>query len=251
MSEFKFTCPSCGQHLAAPEASMGQQIQCPACQGDIVIPAPPAETTESAAQNPASRPGLRIAGVDKTTPPPSSASSGAQANSFCPNCGKPIAPGAAFCGACGNPTGQGSTGAGRRPATSPPEMSGLPENIAGGLCYVGFLITGIIFLIIDRRPFVRFHAAQAVVACAGLYVLRFIVGMVIGFAVSSHIQASIQANPRQPPDMSWLNGLGHVYSAFWLVGLILWILCLVSAFRGERFHLPIAGDIAESIANKR
>ena len=40
----------------------------------------------------------------------------------------------------------------------------LEPNIAGLLCYLGVWITGIIFLIIEKRDkFVRFHAMQSVI----------------------------------------------------------------------------------------
>ena len=41
--------------------------------------------------------------------------------------------------------------------------SGLEENVAGLLCYVLGWVTGLIFFLIDKRPFVKFHAAQSIV----------------------------------------------------------------------------------------
>lgn len=40
MSEFKFNCPHCKQHLEAPEELLGQTINCPSCNGAIQLPAP-------------------------------------------------------------------------------------------------------------------------------------------------------------------------------------------------------------------
>jgi hypothetical protein len=40
MSEFKFSCPNCGQHLVGDESWAGQRINCPACQSNVVIPNP-------------------------------------------------------------------------------------------------------------------------------------------------------------------------------------------------------------------
>jgi hypothetical protein len=45
MSEFKFACPACSQHIAGDERWAGLQIKCPACQADMMVPqleAPPA-----------------------------------------------------------------------------------------------------------------------------------------------------------------------------------------------------------------
>ncbi len=38
MSEFKFACPVCGQHITAARESSGTQIECPTCFQKIVVP---------------------------------------------------------------------------------------------------------------------------------------------------------------------------------------------------------------------
>lgn len=38
MSEFKFACPVCGQHITADSSSSGGQLECPTCFQKIVIP---------------------------------------------------------------------------------------------------------------------------------------------------------------------------------------------------------------------
>ena len=43
MSEFKFSCPHCAQHLQGDERLGGKQIQCPACKHLIVIPPSPSQ----------------------------------------------------------------------------------------------------------------------------------------------------------------------------------------------------------------
>lgn len=42
MSEFKFACPICGQHITAGHGAVGSQISCPTCFRNIVIPSAPA-----------------------------------------------------------------------------------------------------------------------------------------------------------------------------------------------------------------
>ena len=61
MSEFKFACPTCGQHIAGDERWAGMQIKCPSCQADMMVPpleaapapAPPAPVRLSTASAPA------------------------------------------------------------------------------------------------------------------------------------------------------------------------------------------------------
>ena len=44
MSEFKFACPICGQHLTADAKDTGSQITCPTCYRKIVVPQAPTTT---------------------------------------------------------------------------------------------------------------------------------------------------------------------------------------------------------------
>src|SRR5215475_13982125 len=38
--DINFKCPNCGQELSADESGVGSAIQCPACNGNLVIPGP-------------------------------------------------------------------------------------------------------------------------------------------------------------------------------------------------------------------
>ena len=42
MSEFKFACPVCGQHITVDSGTSGEQIDCPTCFRKIVVPQAPA-----------------------------------------------------------------------------------------------------------------------------------------------------------------------------------------------------------------
>src|ERR1051325_5584913 len=44
MSEFKFACPICGQHITADSRDSGSQIPCPTCFRKIVVPQAPASS---------------------------------------------------------------------------------------------------------------------------------------------------------------------------------------------------------------
>jgi len=46
MGDFKFSCPHCNQHLQCEDKFSGRQIQCPACNHLIRIPAAPGKTAE-------------------------------------------------------------------------------------------------------------------------------------------------------------------------------------------------------------
>ncbi len=102
--------------------------------------------------------------------------------------------------------------------------TGLQENVAGMLSYVGWWITGIIFLLLEPdNKFVRFHAVQSIL------VLGFInlVGWVLRFV---------------PVVGGWLG------NAVWLVGIALWVVLMVKAYQGVKYKILIAGDLAEKWA---
>ena len=156
----------------------------------------------------------------------------------CTQCGTALAPDARFCPSCGR--SQPAAGAPAAPVAPavPAAQSGLSENTAALLSYVLGWITGLIFYLIDSRPFVRFHAAQSLVTFGGLHIIRIVLGAVFGFGWWYY--------------GGWANlGIGALLlGALGVISLVLWIVCMVRAYQGVRFKVPIAGDIAEGIAGK-
>lgn len=104
---------------------------------------------------------------------------------------------------------------------------GVTENLEGLLCYVLGWLTGLVFLIVEtNNAFVRFHALQSLVTFLGLFIISFVIGLVpvLGILVS------LLLVPLQ---------------------IVLWILLMVKAYKGERYKLPIVGDFVEKqLANK-
>ena len=150
---------------------------------------------------------------------------------FCKSCGQEIGT-ATFCPKCGANQSAAVTPA-AAPAASPTE--GLQENVAGLLCYVLGFITGIIFLLIDKRPFVKFHAAQSIVVFGGLFIRRLGLGFMGGMMGGGVVGWGV---------------LGMIGLVVGLLGLVLWILLMVKAYQHEMFKVPIAAPIAENIAGK-
>jgi uncharacterized membrane protein len=138
---------------------------------------------------------------------------------FCKACGSDIGT-ASFCPKCGaNQTATASPVA--PPPAAAPSSEGLQENVAGTLSYAFGWITGIIFLLIDKRPFVKFHAAQSIVVFGFLFILR--------------------------AGLFFTHGIGLGF-ALWLISVILWIFLMVKAYQHQLFRVPVAADIADGIA---
>jgi uncharacterized membrane protein len=149
----------------------------------------------------------------------------------CTKCGAAVADNAGFCPSCGTPqAGARSVSNSGVTNATPSAASGMAENIAGLLCYALGWVTGLIFYFIDKRPFVRFHAAQSIVVFGGLTIIRVGLGMVF-----------------------LTGGVSLGFGLLWLVsilGLVLWILLMIKAYQGERYRLPIAADLADQIFGK-
>jgi uncharacterized membrane protein len=151
---------------------------------------------------------------------------------FCSRCGSEVAAGAGFCPKCG----EAQSGGAAVVQSAQGAQSGMSENVAAFLCYLVGWVTGIIFFLIDKRPFVRFHAAQSIVVFGGLHVINIMLGILFGAG------------------MMFRGGYGAfgmgaaLYGLVSLVGLILWILLMVKAYQHEKFEVPIAAGIAKSFA---
>src|SRR6476660_2646838 len=100
----------------------------------------------------------------------------------CTKCGADVPATAQFCQVCGQPQPASAIPPSAGPVQPYPTSasSGLSENAAACLSYVLGWVTGIIFYLIDRRPYVRFHAAQSIVTFGGLHLIRIVLGMIFG-----------------------------------------------------------------------
>jgi len=100
--------------------------------------------------------------------------------------------------------------------------TGLPKNTAAALCYLAGWVTGLAFLLIEKKDeFVRFHAMQSIVTFGVLTVLAMV--PVVGWVLSPFVM---------------------------ILGLILWLVLIVKAYQGEKFELPVVGEFAKKQLSK-
>jgi uncharacterized membrane protein len=112
--------------------------------------------------------------------------------------------------------------------------TGIEPNIAAALSYALGLITGIIFLVLEKdNRFVRFHAAQSIATSV------IIILVSIGVSMVSSILVFI-------PVLGWiavlLLTLGLSIGTF-----ILWVLLMIKAYQGQEWELPVAGGFARKM----
>ena len=111
--------------------------------------------------------------------------------------------------------------------------TGLEPNIAGLLSYLVGWITGLIFFLIEQKDeFVRFHAMQSIIVFGAITVVQIVLGILAIIPYVGIIFAII----------------GYIV---WLFAVVLWIVLMVKAYQGERFKLPVSGDMAEKYSAKR
>ena len=94
--------------------------------------------------------------------------------------------------------------------------TGMDANLAALLSYILGLLTGILFFVIEKdSKFVKFHAMQSILMSAALFVIGFVVLFIpiIGLFMP-------------------------------LVSLAIGIICMVQAYQGKWFKLPVIGDVA-------
>jgi uncharacterized membrane protein len=105
---------------------------------------------------------------------------------FCSKCGTENPDGAKFCSKCG-----AELGAPTKPseAIAKPEAessTGMSANVAGLLCYVAGWITGIVFVVLEKKStFVKFHAWQSIMTFGVLTVVQIIMAILGAIAIAT------------------------------------------------------------------
>lgn len=94
--------------------------------------------------------------------------------------------------------------------------TGLPRNTAAALSYVLGWLSGIVFLLLEKDPFVRFHAMQSLITFGALTIIAII--PVIGWVLSPLVM---------------------------ILGFVLWLVLIYKAYQGEEFKLPLIGELVK------
>jgi uncharacterized membrane protein len=131
----------------------------------------------------------------------------------------------------------------KRKAKGDSSMS-LKPNTAGLLCYVGFWVTGIIFLFIEKKnKLIRFHAMQSLVAFGILNIIWGIANFFRGWG------------------LAWGWGLGAfwgpqyiaataIFIIFFVLWWVLWAVGMYKAYHERPYRIPVFGGLAEKCLAK-
>jgi uncharacterized membrane protein len=131
------------------------------------------------------------------------------------------------------------------PAQVAKSSTGLDENIAALLSYIFGWVSGLIFFLIEKDSrLVRFHAMQSLL----FNVLAFVVGIALWIVLFVVFMIAAQISGALTTLLSLVSILVWVVFMIALFGGL--ILCLVKAFQGQYFKLPIIGNFAEKFSAK-
>lgn len=109
------------------------------------------------------------------------------------------------------------------PAPANPSSSAILDPKVGGLlAYLIGWISGLILYLISKDPYIRFHALQSII----LFALVSVINIVFDF----------------------IPFLKVIVLLINIATFVLWIILMVKAYSGEKFKLPVIGDIAEKRA---
>ena len=102
--------------------------------------------------------------------------------------------------------------------------TGLKRETAAALAYVLGPITGVIFLVLEKDSFVKFHAMQSIVVFVGLFVIQAVLGFTIILAILVPLVG--------------------------VISFVLWLLLIYKAWQGEDWEVPFAGKFARQLVKK-
>jgi uncharacterized membrane protein len=150
-----------------------------------------------------------------------------------------------FSDAAGMPPSSGSAAdpedpvpRGRALSPNAPSSTGLDPNLAAALAYLAGPFSGVLILLVERaNGFIRFHAWQSILGLGGIGVLSAAT-LVLSFA-------TLLISPFL---FTVMYRFSEIVAILWVVA---WAICLVKAFRGSRWEMPLVGRYAARLAERR
>lgn len=103
-------------------------------------------------------------------------------------------------------------------------LTGLSKNTAGALSYVLGPLSGVVFLILEKDPYVKFHALQSIVVFGVIFILQWAFAITIFLAPLSGLLA--------------------------ILAFVMWLMLIYKAWKGEEWEVPLLGKYARMFVKK-
>ncbi len=120
----------------------------------------------------------------------------------------------------------------------------MEENIESLLTYALTWVTGIVFIFLEKEnKTVRFHAFQSLFTFLPLTIIGWLLGWIgaPSYNYSGGYYGYGTYNPGIPA-LIYLSWIIYALTA------LLWLFLMFKAYQGEKFKLPVVGDLAEKQA---
>jgi uncharacterized membrane protein len=118
-----------------------------------------------------------------------------------------------------------------------PSSTGLDPKFAAALSYLAGPVSGVLILLVERaNRYVRFHAWQAVLGLGSLALLA-----------AAALASSFLTLLLSPLAFTAMFRFSEIAALIWLIA---WVWCLVQAFTGRAWRMPVAGRYAERLATR-
>jgi uncharacterized membrane protein len=161
---------------------------------------------------------------------------------FCSKCGAKNPERAKFCSKCGAELGVAAMPTEDIAKLEAESSTGMSANQAGFLCYALGWITGIVFVVLEKKStFVKFHAWQSIMTFGVLTVAHLVLSTILGEIAAATLPVSFGLAIFATA-MGWIIGI---------LGFILWIILMIQAYQGKKWKVPWAGDWAEKQASRQ
>ena len=103
-------------------------------------------------------------------------------------------------------------------------QTGLGKNTAAALSYVLGPITGVIFLVLEKDKYVRFHAMQSILVFTALFLLQWVLGFTVILLPATPLVS--------------------------LIAFILWLFLIYKAWQGDEWKVPFLGQYAKKMVER-
>ena len=102
--------------------------------------------------------------------------------------------------------------------------TGLPKSTAAALSYVLGPVSGVVFFLLEKDPFIRFHAAQSIVVTTLLLFLWMVSGSIF---------------------LLW-----PIFQLITVLSFILWLMLIYRAWLGDKWEVPFVGKYTYMLVKK-
>jgi len=122
----------------------------------------------------------------------------------------------------------------------------IEENIESMLCYIGFFITGFVFLFAEKQSkTVKFHAKQSIFFFLPMWIIAIVlwaVGKDSWTTTRTGAYGYYVTVPQYNPGIPALVWVSYI---IWIIVLVMYAILVITSYQGQKVKIPLFGDMAD------